>query len=229
MQKKHRALIVVTSHATLAATGRPTGYYLPEVTHPYMALVEHGIAVDIASPAGGKAPMDPQSFDLADAMNKAFWDNPATRAQLNNTYLLSRLSGADYGVIIFAGGHGTMWDFPDDAAIQRIAHEIYENGGMIAAVCHGPAALLNIKDMQGKYLIDGCKLTGFSNEEEELVHMTKHMPFLLQSALIKHGADYKSSKPWQPNVVQDRRIITGQNPASAYMLGEMVAKNLISV
>lgn len=222
-----KVLIVVTSHGVLGSTGKPTGYYLPEVTHPYAALAEKGVQVDIASPKGGKAPLDASSLDLSDPVNKAFWDDKSTRGKLENTLPLSKIKAADYSAIVFAGGHGTMWDFADNADIQKLSAQIYENGGVVAAVCHGPAALVNIKLSNGKYLVAGKNVAGFSNTEEEAAGLTKVMPFLLESRLTERGGKYTKAANWAEHVVTDGRLVTGQNPASAHGVGQAVAKLIV--
>ncbi len=222
-----KALIVVTSHGKMGDTGKQTGYYLPEVAHPYAALIEKGIQVDVASPQGGKAPVDPKSIDLKDPINKAMWETKATRAKLDNTLKLSELDPAQYGAIIFAGGHGTMWDFADDKDIQRLSRQIYEkNGGVVAAVCHGPAALVNVTLSNGQPLVKGKNVAAFSNDEEAAAGLTKVMPFLLETALIEKGANYSKAALWAKHVMVDGHLVTGQNPASAKGVGEEVGKLL---
>jgi len=223
---KKKVLIVVTSHSKLGETGDPTGYYLPEVSHPYFAMVEKGIEVDIASPLGGKAPLDEGSRDLSDPINRAFLESKVTMEKLENTLKLSKVRADEYAGILFAGGHGTMWDFAQDATIPELSATIYKNGGIVSAVCHGPAALLNIKNSDGTYLITGKEVTGFSNAEEEAAELTSVMPFLLETELKKRGASYSSAPLWQGRVVVSHRIVTGQNPASAHGVGVAVASLL---
>lgn len=218
-----KALIVVTSHSQLGSTGKPTGYYLPEVSHPYAAMTAKGIEVDIASPKGGVAPLDPNSLDLKDPINKKFWETPATRAKLENTLALSKIDPSKYDAILFAGGHGTMWDFRENRDIQKLTAAIYEKKGVVAAVCHGPAALVDVKLSDGKYLVAGKNVGGFSNAEEEAAGLTKVMPFLLETELVARGARYTKAALWQKHVVVDGRLVTGQNPASAEGVGEAVA------
>ena len=219
-----KVLIVVTSHATLGSTGKATGYYLSEVTHPYAALVEQGLAVDIASPKGGDAPLDPGSLKLDDPINKTFWENPASRAKLVQTMKLSDVDVTAYRAILFAGGHGTMWDFRGDAAIAEKTRRIYEQGGVVAAVCHGPAALVDVKLTNGRYLVDGKNVAAFSNAEEKAAGLEGIVPFLLESALTRHGGHYSKAGLWLSHVVVDDRLVTGQNPASATGVGAATAK-----
>ncbi len=223
MPTQKRALIVVTSHAQLGDTGKPTGYYLPEVAHPYAALVARGIEVDIASIAGGTAPLDPSSLQLTDPVNKHFWETPATRAKLEHTQPLSQIDPGRYQAVLFAGGHGTMWDFPNNPDVQRIAASIYEAGGVVAAVCHGPAALVDVKLSSGQHLVAGRHVAAFSDAEEEAAGLTRVMPFLLQSTLEQRGALHSKAALWQAHVQVDGRLVTGQNPASAAGVGTAVA------
>ena len=221
-----KVLIVVTSYNQLGDTGKPTGYYLPEVSHPYMVLEQAGFQVDIASPQGGKAPMDESSRDLSDSENKAFLSRPDLVQKIENTIPLSKVNAKDYKAIFFAGGHGTMWDFPQSADLARIAGTIYDNSGVVAAVCHGPAALVNVKLANGRYLVDGKELTSFSNAEEAAIEMTTVMPFLLETALVARGGRYTKAGLWQEKVVVSERLVTGQNPASAHAVGVEMVKLL---
>ncbi|MEZ4742928.1 MAG: type 1 glutamine amidotransferase domain-containing protein [Bdellovibrionota bacterium] len=220
---RKKALIVVTSHDNLGDTGKKTGFYLPEVAHPFYALQEMGIHVDIASIKGGKAPIDENSIDLNDPVNKKFLEDNS--ALLEKTLNLEELNGLDYNAIIFAGGHGTMWDFPHNKMINELSKTIYENGGVVSAVCHGPAALLGIKLSNGKLLVDGQNLTAFTNEEEKAANLEKIMPFLLETELSQ-SAKFIAAPVWSEHVVVDGRLVTGQNPASAHKLGIEVGKIL---
>lgn len=221
-----KALIVVTSHDRLGDTGKPTGYYLPEVSHPYYALLEAGVQVDLASPRGGKAPMDARSRDTSDPANRRMLETPADADKLEHTLPLSQIDPADYDAVLFAGGHGTMWDFPGDRDIGRIAASIYERGGIVAAVCHGPAALVDVTLSSGDPLVKGKQVTGFSNAEEDAAELTDIMPFLLETRLIERGAHYGKADLWQEKVVIDERLVTGQNPASAAGVGRAIAQEL---
>lgn len=223
-----KALIVVTSHDRLGNTGKPTGYYLPEVTHPYYAMLDAGIEVDVGSPRGGEAPMDPSSGDRKDASNARFLDSAGDREKVARTIALVDVDPSDYDAILFAGGHGTMWDFREDRDVQRLAAAIHEKGGVVAAVCHGPAALVDVRLSSGDYLVAGKRVTGFSNAEEEAAELTKVVPFLLESMMIERGGRYeKADGLWKEHVVTDGRLVTGQNPASAGGVGREVARLLL--
>ena len=221
---KSRVLFVVTSHDKKGDTGKPTGFYLSEVSHVWEVLYNAGYEIDFVSPKGGKAPVD--GFDLNDTVNKEFWGNTRYRHKIENTLNPSNINPADYVAIFYAGGHGAMWDFADNAALAVIGGKIYENGGIVSSVCHGPAALVNIKLSNGKYLIDGKKINSFTNEEEVAVGLDKVVPFLLESKLIERGAKFEKSGLWQPHVIVDQRLVSGQNPASAKGVGEATLDEL---
>lgn len=223
-----KALIAVTSHDQLG-TLRKTGYYLPEVAHPFLVLHDAGYDVDIVSPKGGTAPVDPGSLDLGDADNRRFWETPELRAKVERTLRPAEADPADYDVIVFAGGHGVMWDFPDDAGLQRLGTSIYERGGVVAAVCHGPAALVNMKLSDGTFLVAGKTMAAFTDEEEEASHLTEVVPFLLASTLVSRGARHVKAPNFQPRVASDQRLVTGQNPASARQLAHEVLSVLESL
>lgn len=219
-------LIVVTSHAELGATGAPTGYYLPEVAHPYAAFTSHGFDVNIASLKGGPAPLDGKSLKLDDAVTKAFWENKATRHKLEHTFRLADVEADDYDGVFFAGGHGAMWDFEGEPVIADFVREIYERGGVVGTVCHGAAALVDVKLANDTYLVAGKRVTAFSDAEEQAAELDKVVPFHLETALVKRGAQYTKSGLWQPHVVTDGRLVTGQNPASAAGTSEAMARVL---
>ena len=221
---KKKILFVVTSHDKKGNTGQPTGYYLPEVTHPWDVLHEAGYEIDIVSPKGGKAPID--GFNLEDPINKKFWDDIKYRAKIENTLKPEEVKAEEYAAIFYAGGHGTMWDFADNTDLAKLAAQIYEGGGVVSAVCHGPAALVNIKLNDGRYLVSGKKINAFTNEEETAVGLENVVPFLLETKLIERGAHFEKSGLWQKHVVSDQRVITGQNPQSAHGVGEATLAEL---
>lgn len=219
-----RVLIVVTNHGDLGDTGEKTGYYLSEVSHPHHALKEAHLEVEFASPKGGHAPVDPKSMDLEDPVNAAFWEEH--EESLTQTIPLAKIDPADYRAIVFAGGHGTMWDFPGNEEIHRITTAIYEGGGVVAAICHGPAALVDVKRTDGNHLVKDRRVAAFTNDEEEAVGLTEVMPFLLETTLVSRGARHVHAPNFTENVVVDGRLVTGQNPASALGVGREVARLL---
>ncbi len=217
-----KVLIVLTSHDTLGDTGKETGFYLPEVTHPLDAFTKAGLMVDFVSPKGGKAPM--VGIDLEDPLNKAFLDDSEQVLRVENTLNPAQINPAEYGAIFYAGGHGTMWDFADNDRLAEIAATIYEAGGIVGAVCHGPAALVNLKLSDGKYLVADKTVAAFTNEEEAAVGLTDIVPFLLESTLIERGAKFTKVPNFQVCVVACDRLVTGQNPASAAGVGERMVE-----
>jgi putative intracellular protease/amidase len=219
-------LCVVTSHPIRGDSGEPTGFAMVELTHPLDVFHQSGIPTQIASIRGGHPPID--FFDLSDPVNAAFWKDEKFRAELADSTILAEVDPARYSAVFFAGGHGTMWDFPDSKAVQRVIREIWEAGGIVSAVCHGPAALVNAKLSDGSYLIAGKKLASFTNDEEAEVKYTKVVPFLLATALEERGARHQPAPNWTEKVVIDGRLITGQNPASARGVGQAVVHQLVA-
>ena len=216
-----KILFVLTSHDRKGDTGQPTGFYLPEAAHPWAELDAAGYAVDFISPQGGAAPMDGAA--QPDPVCQRFLETPAVMEKVRNTLRPGQVDAADYAGIFYVGGHGTMWDFPDDTALAGLGAAIYEAGGVVAAVCHGPAGLVNVKLSDGRYLVAGKRLAAFTDDEERAVALDGVVPFLLASTLRQRGAIHVPAANWQENVVVDGRLVTGQNPASGAGVGrEMV-------
>lgn len=208
-----KILIALTSHGELGSTGRRTGFYLPEAAHPWKTFADAGYTVDLVSVQGGKPPAD--GVDPSDPVQQAFLDDPEMSNKLADTLHPDQVTATDYDAILYAGGHGVMWDFPDATRLAEIARNIYENDGVVAAVCHGPAGLVNITLSDGRYLVDGKELAAFTNDEETAVGLAEEVPFLLQTQLEQRGAKHSGAPNFQPWVVRDGRLVTGQNPASA--------------
>lgn len=221
-----KILMVVSSHSELGNTGKKTGYWLAELSHPLMVLLNKGYQVDIASPLGGNAPIDPRSMKLDDPINKKLMTTPTLVYQIQHTIPLKDVNPANYSAIFFAGGHGPMWDLTNNATAANLINSIYAKGGVVAAVCHGPAALVNVKLANNQYLIANKHLTAFSNAEEQAVGLTQVMPYSLQDELKQHGAIYSAAAPMTPHLVVDGRLITGQNPESATDVGNAIAQQL---
>ena len=225
-----RILFVLTSHDRKgpvdAADVAPSGFYLSEVTHPHKVLSEAGYAVDFVSPKGGKTQVD--GLDLDDPVNVAFWNDPVLRGATENTLAPSQVDAGAYAAIFYAGGHATMWDFPNSAELAAIAARIYERGGVVAAVCHGSAGLVNLKLSDGRYLVDGKDVSAFTNHEERAVGLYDTVPFLLADALRERGARHLPAPDFQAQVVVSDRLVTGQNPASAKGVAEAMLPLLAS-
>jgi len=222
MEKEKKVLFVVTSHDKKGSTGKPTGFYLSEVSHVWDVLVNAGYEIDFVSPKGGKAPVD--GFDLKDPINAKFWNDPKYHQKIENTMRPEDVNPLDYSAIFYAGGHGTMWDFPNNTKLAKIAAQIYDANGAVGAVCHGPAGLVNIKLSNGQYLVKGKTVAAFTNSEEQATGLSNVVPFLLETKLVERGAIHKKSKNWANHVEVSARLVTGQNPASAKDVGLALLK-----
>jgi putative intracellular protease/amidase len=224
-QKK--VLIVVSNHGQLGNTGKPTGWYLPEVAHPYHVFTEKGHSVDFVSPQGGAAPVDPGSVEIFkdDPVCQNFLKNPVFKS-LENTPSPSQVNPNNYNVIFCAGGHGPMFDFPENEGLNKLIATVYEAGGIVGAVCHGTVGLVNVKLSNGDYLVKGKKVAGFTNDEEDQIGLSQVVPFLLETRLEERGAIFTKAANWAPHVANDQRVISGQNPASATLVAEEIAKAL---
>ncbi len=220
MNKRRKGLIVVSSHSQFADLPRATGYWLEEVSHFYWPLVEAGFQFDFVSPKGGTPPIDEKSGSPRDKLNQRFRTEvmPAMNASLRP----DQVNPDDYDLIYFAGGHGTMWDFPDNPRLQELTARMHESGKIVAAVCHGVTALLNVKLSDGRYLVAGKDISGFLNLEEGLLRLKKKVPFLLEDELKKRGANISKRLPFMSHAVTSGRLVTGQNPFSTRKVAEQV-------
>lgn len=228
VSKPKKVLIVLTNHAQLGNTGKPTGFYLAEAAHPYAVFMQAGYQVDFVSPTGELAPIDPKSHDMSDPLNQQFMTNASVMAKVNDTLSPAEVKPNEYQAIFFAGGHGVMWDLPNNQPLMQLTAAMYERGAIVGAVCHGPAALVNVKLSDGQYLVAGKSVAAFTNEEEEAVELTQVMPFLLESKLIERGANHTEAENFQPHVVVSDHLVTGQNPASATGVAEKIVELLQS-
>ncbi|MGC5364248.1 type 1 glutamine amidotransferase domain-containing protein [Streptomyces sp. DT24] len=219
-----KILFVLTSHDSLGSTGRRTGFYVPEVAHPAAVFRKAGYALDYVSVRGGAAPQDGINPD--DGVVADFLADPATQDALATTVTAKEVDAEEYDAIYFAGGHGTMWDFPEAEDLASLTAAIYERGGTVAAVCHGPAGLVNVKLADGSYLVEGKQVSAFTNEEEAAVGLTDVVPFLLESTLAERGAKITKTGNFAEHAVADQRLVTGQNPASAARVAELVVQQL---
>jgi putative intracellular protease/amidase len=212
-------LLALTSHDDLGGL-RPTGFYVPEAAHPWRVFRNAGFAVDLVSVRGGRPPMD--GYEAQDLTQREFVALP----ELGTTRPAAEVDAVGYDAIFFVGGHGAMWDFPHDEGLARLGRDIYETGGVVAAVCHGPAALVNLTLSDGSYLIEGKEVSAFTNTEEEAVGLTGVVPFLLQTTLEDHGAKHVSAPDFEPRVSVSECLVTGQNPASATPAAQEVVRLL---
>jgi putative intracellular protease/amidase len=222
-----KILVAVTSTAKYPQMNRPTGLCLGEAVHFVEKVEAVGYAVDFVGTAGGYTPIDPASVgEMALPIDWQLYQDRKSKARLGATLRPDQVKADDYAAIYFAGGHGVIWDFPDNATLQKISTQIYESGGIVSSACHGAVGLLNIKLSDGKFLIAGKELTDFSNEEERLAKLDEHVPFLPEDELKKRGAIYrKAEKPFIEFAVTCERLVTGQNPQS----GAAVAEGVLAV
>jgi putative intracellular protease/amidase len=214
-----RVLLVLTSHDDLGGV-RKTGFFVGEAAHPWKEFVDAGFTVDLASIAGGTPPQD--GYDDSDQVQKDFLADPRMAQQLADTRKLDEIDPADYDAIVLVGGHGTMWDFPDSPALASLGRSVWENGGVVSAVCHGPSGLVNMTLSDGTPLIAGRRVAGFTNEEEAAVELTDVVPFLLADRLTAAGAEHVPGPKFTEQIQVDGRLVTGQNPQSAAALGREV-------
>jgi putative intracellular protease/amidase len=219
---KKRIVLAMTSHDKKGTTGEPTGAYLSEISHPHRVFEQAGFEIDFASVRGGRVPLD--GVERTDPTNAAFLDDPRLMKKLESSIPSSRIDPARYDAIFFAGGHGAMWDLPGDAAFASAAAKIYEAGGVVSAVCHGPAALVNVQLSNGAYLVADKRVSAFTNEEERAVKLDAVVPFLLGDRLAARGAHLVSAPAWAKQVTVHERLVTGQNPASAAGVAEAVVE-----
>lgn len=227
MNPSIRALLVCTNHRDYPTKTQKTGLWLSEATHFYDEIADRNIPFDVVSPKGGPVPIDERSLESRDNINEKWYHDPAFRQQFDNSLRPDEVDPGNYQLIYFTGGHGTMWDFPDNEPLQAITRRIYENGGMVAAVCHGVAGLLNVRLTDGSYLLNGRQVTGFSNMEEKLIRLNEEVPFLLEDELKKRNALYsRSFLPFLPHIEVDERLVTGQNPLSARKVGRKVVEEI---
>lgn len=220
MPEHRKGLIVVSSHSQFGDLTRKTGYWLEEVSHFYWPLVEAGFSFDFVSPRGGTPPMDEKSGRARDKLNQRF--RAEVMPAINSSLRPDQVNPDDYSLIYFAGGHGTMWDFPDNPDLQKLVARIYEQGKVVAAVCHGVSALINVKLSNGRYLIAGNTVSGFLNSEEILLGLRKKVPFLLQDEIKKRGANLSKRLPFLSHAVTSERLVTGQNPFSTRKVADQV-------
>lgn len=232
MGSKGKILVVMTNHSKYPSREDTTGLWVTELTHFYDVALKAGYEMDFVSPQGGFVPLDERSqkWIYMDKEARAHLADKSFMSRLSNTLKPSDVKASDYKAIYFTGGHGVMWDFPNNPELTDLSEKIYRQGGIVSAVCHGVAGLLALKDEQGQPLISNRTVTGFSNMEESLSGMKKQVPFFLEDSLKAKGATYKRGFfPFTSYVIVDDRIITGQNPQSPREVGEEVVKRLSTI
>ena len=223
-------LIVLTSHDRLGDTGEPTGFWLEELAAPYYVFADAGATLTLASPKGGQPPLDPKSSDPAfqTEATRRFAQDAEAQAALANTVPLSEVSERDFDAVFYPGGHGPLWDLAEDADSIALIEALISAGKPVAAVCHAPAVFRHAHAPDGKPLVEGKRVTGFSNSEEAAVGLTDVVPFLVEDMLKANGGRYEQAADWQPHCVRDDLLITGQNPASSEPVARAVIDALTS-
>jgi len=223
-----KILMVLTSHDKLGDTGKKTGFWLEEFAAPYYVFKDAGADVTVASPAGGQPPLDPSS-DAPDSQTDAtrrFKADTAAQAVLAHTGKLASVSGADFDALFYPGGHGPLWDLTEDTHSIKLIESMAASGKTVSAVCHAPGVFKNAKAADGSPLVKGKKVTGFTNTEEAAVNLTDVVPFLVEDMLVENGGVYSKAADWQPYIVTDGKLITGQNPASSEAAAHAVLNQL---
>lgn len=231
-QSLGKILVVMTNHSAYPTRTDTTGLWLTELTHFYDVAQAAGYEMDFVSPQGGAIPLDERSLKpvYMDQSAKAHLADPQFILRLKTTLAATAIEPSDYKAIYYTGGHGTMWDFPNNLALKHISEKIYQQGGVVSAVCHGVGGLLALQDAHGQSLIADRTVTGFANIEETLSGVKSQVPFSLQDGLIARGAKYQRAfLPFTSYVVSDDRIITGQNPQSSKEIAQAVVARLNSI
>ncbi|KAK7057615.1 class I glutamine amidotransferase-like protein [Favolaschia claudopus] len=225
------SVLFVFTSAAKTLTGLPTGWYLPEAAHPYYVLAPHA-TIDFASPKGPNPPIDESSIKLFedDADSVKFLNDETVKAKLASAKRLTEVDAKDYDAIFYIGGHGPVIDLAVDPANIELANKFLRSGKIVSAVCHGLAALVGVIDAEGKSIFAGKNVTGFSNQEEEILGKAKDLPFLTEDRIISLGGKYsKADTPYDPKVIVDGKLLTGQNPSSSGPLGQEILKALQNV
>jgi putative intracellular protease/amidase len=211
-------LMVLTSHDTLGNTGRKTGFWLEELAAPYYAFVKAGAQITLASPKGGRPPLDPKSNepDSQTDDTRRFEADPQAMAALDQTVKLADVSQADFDTVFYPGGHGPLWDLAEDSHSIALIESFLAANKPVALVCHAPGVLRHVKAADGRPLVEGKRVTGFTNSEEDAVGLTDVVPFLVEDELKAKGGLFSRGPDWGSYVVQDGLLITGQNPGSSF-------------
>lgn len=223
-----KLLFVLTSHDQLGDTGKKTGFWVEEFASPYYTLLDKGATITIATPKGGAAPIDPTSDapDTATEDTARFNKDADAKAKIAATEKLATMNPDDFDAVFYPGGHGPLWDLANDRDSIALIEKFNQQEKPIAFVCHAPVALKSVKGTDGKLLVKGKKVTGFSNLEEAAVGLSAIVPILLEDMLIESGAFYSNEDKWVPYAVQDGNLITGQNPASSKLVAEKLLESL---
>jgi putative intracellular protease/amidase len=212
-----KVLMVLTSHDQLGNTGRKTGFWLEELAAPYYVFKDSGAHITLASPKGGRPPLDPKSNEpgFRTDLTRRFEQDAEANAQLDRTVRLDSVKQEDYDTIFYPGGHGPMWDLAEDTHSIKLLESVVAAGKIFAVVCHSTGTLRHVKTPDGKVFVEGKTVTGFTNGEEDAVELSKVVPFLVEDEMLQLGATFSKVKNWGVHTVVDGTLITGQNPASS--------------
>ena len=223
-----KILMVLTSHDRLGDTGRKTGFWLEELAAPYYVFKDAGAEVVLASPKGGRPPLDPKSNepDFQTDLTRRFEADPEAKAALADTVRLADVSHEGFDAVFYPGGHGPLWDLADDATSIKLIETMLQAGKPVTLVCHAPGVLRHAKAPDGKPLVEGKAVTGFTNTEEQAVGLTDVVPFLVEDELKRNGGAFSRAGDWEPYVAADGLLITGQNPASSGPAAERLLSQL---
>lgn len=223
-----KILMVLTSHDELGNSGRKTGFWLEELAAPYYAFKAAGAEIVLASPKGGQPPLDPKSNEPAfqTDLTRRFESDEQAKSQLASTVRLDSVTQADFDTVFYPGGHGPLWDIAEDKHSIALIESFIATGKYVALVCHAQGALRHVKTLAGRPLVEGKKVTGFANTEEDAVGLTQIVPFLVEDELKSKGGLYSKGADWEPYVVTDGLLITGQNPASSGPAAEVLLNHL---
>lgn len=224
-----KILFITTSHTQMGNTGRQTGIWAEEVAAPYLAFTDAGYEVDIASPKGGEAPFDPGSVKPKGQNSEVieyFLADPEAQRKTKHTQLVADIDVANYDAVFFPGGHGAMWDLPEDANVTRVVEEAHASGKVIGAVCHGVAGLVTARSADGRSIVSGRRVNSFTDDEEDAAGLSGVVPFKLESRLRELGAHFEKAPNWASFAVQEGALVTGQNPASSAHVAQLVLQAL---
>ncbi|CAL2056909.1 type 1 glutamine amidotransferase domain-containing protein [Tenacibaculum sp. 190524A05c] len=222
-----KVLFVLTSHDQLGNTGEKTGFWVEEFASPYYHLADKNVSITIASPKGGQPPIDPKSElpDFQTPATERYFKDSELLKNMANTTPLSEIKESEFDAVFYPGGHGPLWDLAEDKNSIELIEAFYSNNKPVGAVCHAPAIFKNTK-IEGKALVNGKNVTGFSNTEEDAVQLSDIVPFLVEDMLQENGGNYSKGDDWHPYAIEDGHLITGQNPASSELVADLLYKQL---
>ncbi len=223
-----KVLFVLTSHSELGDTGQKTGFWVEEFAAPYYHLVDNGVVVTLSSPKGGMPPIDPKSnaLDSQTPSTIRYNEDDALQQKISKTIMLNEVEAADYDAVFYPGGHGPLWDLSEDKTSVALIERFYEQEKPIAAVCHAPIVFKDVKTKEENPLVQGKKVTSFTNSEEKAIELDKIVPFLVEDELKAKGGVFSNGDDWKDYAVADGNLITGQNPASSISVAKLLLKQL---